>query len=80
MLRAIKRPREEISANAPRLIQIQINPEKIGLLIGPGGLGITGGQPVVDRICTAVVWLAGLSAVVLLWQRSSRVFFGRRRA
>src|SRR5271157_102387 len=37
MLRAFKRPREEISANAPRLIQIQINPEKIGLIIGPGG-------------------------------------------
>jgi polyribonucleotide nucleotidyltransferase len=37
MLRSIKRPREEISANAPRLIQIQINPEKIGLVIGPGG-------------------------------------------
>jgi polyribonucleotide nucleotidyltransferase len=37
MLRSIKRPREEISTNAPRLIQIQINPEKIGLVIGPGG-------------------------------------------
>jgi polyribonucleotide nucleotidyltransferase len=37
MLRAIKRPREAISSNAPRLIQIQINPEKIGLVIGPGG-------------------------------------------
>jgi polyribonucleotide nucleotidyltransferase len=37
MLRAIKRPRDEISANAPRLIQIQINPDKIGLVIGPGG-------------------------------------------
>ena len=37
MLRAIKRPREAISAMAPRLIQIQINPEKIGLVIGPGG-------------------------------------------
>jgi polyribonucleotide nucleotidyltransferase len=37
MLRSIKRPREEISANAPRLIQIQINPDKIGLIIGPGG-------------------------------------------
>jgi polyribonucleotide nucleotidyltransferase len=37
MLRSIKRPRESISANAPRLIQIQINPEKIGLVIGPGG-------------------------------------------
>ena len=37
MLRSIKRPREEISTNAPRLIQIQINPDKIGLVIGPGG-------------------------------------------
>src|SRR5262249_8488836 len=37
MRRSIKRPRDEISANAPRLIQIQINPEKIGLIIGPGG-------------------------------------------
>ena len=37
MLRAIRAPREEISGNAPRLIQIQINPEKIGLVIGPGG-------------------------------------------
>ena len=37
MLRSIKRPRDEISTNAPRLIQIQINPEKIGLIIGPGG-------------------------------------------
>ena len=37
MLRSIKRPREEISSNAPRLIQIQVNPEKIGLIIGPGG-------------------------------------------
>jgi len=40
MLRAIKRPREEISSLAPRLIQIQINPEKIGMLIGPGGKNI----------------------------------------
>lgn len=37
MLRTIKRPREELSGKAPRLIQLQINPDKIGLLIGPGG-------------------------------------------
>jgi polyribonucleotide nucleotidyltransferase len=40
MLRAIKRPRDTISTNAPRLLQVQINPEKIGLLIGPGGKNI----------------------------------------
>ena len=37
MLSAIRRPREEPSAWAPRLIRTHINPEKIGLLIGPGG-------------------------------------------
>jgi len=37
MLRAIKRPREDISVHAPHIMQIQINPEKIGLVIGPGG-------------------------------------------
>ncbi len=37
MLSAIRRPRSEISVWAPRLLRTQINPEKIGLLIGPGG-------------------------------------------
>ena len=37
MLAAISRPRSEISKWAPRLLQTHIDPEKIGLLIGPGG-------------------------------------------
>ena len=37
MLTAIRRPRQEISPTAPRLLQTKIDPEKIGLLIGPGG-------------------------------------------
>jgi polyribonucleotide nucleotidyltransferase len=37
MITAIRRPRAEISGHAPRLLRTQINPEKIGLLIGPGG-------------------------------------------
>jgi polyribonucleotide nucleotidyltransferase len=37
MLSAIRRPRAEISVWAPRLLRTRINPEKIGLLIGPGG-------------------------------------------
>jgi len=37
MLTTISRPRSETSPNAPRLLQIMIDPEKIGLLIGPGG-------------------------------------------
>ena len=37
MLSAIPRPRSEISQWAPRLLRTHIDPEKIGLLIGPGG-------------------------------------------
>ncbi len=44
MLTAIPCPRGEISAWAPRLLRTKINPEKIGLLIGPGGKTIRGIQ------------------------------------
>lgn len=37
MLTEIPRPRRDIAASAPRLSQTKIDPEKIGLLIGPGG-------------------------------------------
>jgi len=37
MLTAIPRPRKDISRWAPRLLQLRIDPEKIGMLIGPGG-------------------------------------------
>ncbi|MDY3558241.1 polyribonucleotide nucleotidyltransferase [Gemmata sp. JC673] len=37
MLSALSAPRKEISRWAPRLIQLKINPEMIGKLIGPGG-------------------------------------------
>jgi len=37
MLAAIPAPRKDLSSYAPRIQTIQINPEKIGLLIGPGG-------------------------------------------
>jgi polyribonucleotide nucleotidyltransferase len=37
MLTTIRRPRTDISPHAPKLVQTSINPEKIGLLIGPGG-------------------------------------------
>jgi polyribonucleotide nucleotidyltransferase len=44
MLMTLRQPRSQISNFAPRLIQIRINPEKIGLLIGPGGKTIKGIQ------------------------------------
>lgn len=37
MLSSISRPRKTVSLHAPKLVQTSINPEKIGLLIGPGG-------------------------------------------
>ena len=37
MLEVIQEPREQLSPFAPRIIKVQINPEKIGALIGPGG-------------------------------------------
>jgi polyribonucleotide nucleotidyltransferase len=37
MLASLPAPRADLSKYAPRIQTIQINPEKIGLLIGPGG-------------------------------------------
>ncbi|MFH1269877.1 MAG: polyribonucleotide nucleotidyltransferase [Candidatus Omnitrophota bacterium] len=37
MKEAIAEPRHELSAQAPRIEIIKVNPEKIGALIGPGG-------------------------------------------
>jgi polyribonucleotide nucleotidyltransferase len=37
MLTTIRRPRPEMSEFAPRMVSTKIHPEKIGLLIGPGG-------------------------------------------
>src|SRR4029077_11103343 len=44
MLSTLRQPRSAISSFAPRLLQVRINPEKIGLLIGPGGKTIKGIQ------------------------------------
>jgi polyribonucleotide nucleotidyltransferase len=37
MLSTIRRPRADIAPTAPRILITKIDPEKIGLLIGPGG-------------------------------------------
>jgi polyribonucleotide nucleotidyltransferase len=44
MDKALARPREELSPYAPRIVTIQISPEKIGDLIGPKGKTIRGIQ------------------------------------
>ncbi len=44
MNKALATPREELSAYAPRIVTMMINPEKIGDLIGPKGKTIRGIQ------------------------------------
>ncbi len=44
MNEAINQPREHLSPHAPRLIQIKIDTDQIGLVIGPGGKTIQGMQ------------------------------------
>jgi len=39
---ALSQPRQELSKYAPRIETIRINPDKIGLIIGPGGKTIKG--------------------------------------
>ncbi len=40
MAQTLAEPRKEMSKYAPRIVQVKINPEKIGALIGPGGKNI----------------------------------------
>ena len=46
MLDCIPAPRAELSPLAPRIISMQIDPDKIRIIIGPGGKTING---IVDR-------------------------------
>jgi len=48
MAKVIDRPRSELSKHAPRISTVQIDPEKIGLLIGKGGETIRGLQEEFD--------------------------------
>jgi polyribonucleotide nucleotidyltransferase len=48
MSQAIERPRAELSVYAPKLVSIEIDPELIGKVIGPGGKVIKGIQEETD--------------------------------
>ena len=62
MIKALDRPREEISPHAPKIIQLRIDPEKIGIVIGPGGKMIkkiqeeTGSQIEIEDDGTVKIW------------------------
>ncbi len=63
----IPAPRPEISEFAPRVFRIQINPEKIGMVIGPGGKMINGliakyGLAAIDIEEDGGVFISGMDA------------------
>ena len=76
MLTTIPRPRKETSRWAPRLLKTKIDPDKIGVLIGPGGKNIrsiqetTGATIEVENdgtvmvACTNAEWAAAAMAQI----------------
>jgi polyribonucleotide nucleotidyltransferase len=69
MLSAIPRPRSTTAESAPRLLRTKIDPQKIGLLIGPGGKTIRGIQEEVG--CTIDVEEDGTVTVAAADQASA---------
>ena len=50
----------------------------VAVLIGPGELSALSPWPVAVRVLTVLGWLAGLGAIVFLWQKPSTVFIKAR--
>lgn len=63
MLSTIRRPRPELPASAPRIVSTKIDPEKIGLVIGPSGKTIRAMQEEsgtqIDIVDDGTVTIAG---------------------
>ncbi len=68
MLKALDRPRDEISPFAPKIVRMVIDPEKIGIVIGPGGKMIkkiqeeTGSTIEIEDDGTVIIWGASLAS------------------
>lgn len=69
MLSTIQRPRDNTASSAPRLVRTTIVPDKIGMLIGPGGKNIrsiqedTGSQIDIDEDGTVTIAAANEEAL-----------------
>jgi polyribonucleotide nucleotidyltransferase len=67
MLRTLERPRDEISPHAPKILLMTIDPEKIGIVIGPGGKMIkkiqdeTGSKIEIEDDGTVKIWGSSLA-------------------
>jgi polyribonucleotide nucleotidyltransferase len=68
MLKSLDRPRDEISPFAPKIIRMTIDPEKIGIVIGPGGKMIkkiqeeTHSTIEIEDDGTVIIWGASLAS------------------
>jgi len=68
MLKALERPRDDLSPYAPKIIMMRIDPEKIGIVIGPGGKMIkkiqeeTGSQIEIEDDGTVKIWGTSLES------------------
>lgn len=75
MLKALDCPRDEISPYAPKVVQISIDPEKIGIVIGPGGKMIkkiqeeTGSRIEIEDSGTVKIWGTSLAGATNAQQR-----------
>jgi uncharacterized membrane protein len=54
--------------------------DTLALLIGPPDIGIRAGEATVTRILAGIIWLIGLTAIVLLWQKGSGAFLRASRS
>ncbi len=78
---AIAKPRAELSPYAPRVISFKVNPEKIGMVIGPGGKNIkkiveeTGVQIDIEDDGTVLITTADAEAAKVARKRIEDVTF-----
>ncbi len=66
------------STTARTLACVLFGLRTVAALIGPGELSALSPWPAAVRVLTVLGWLAGLGAIVLLWQRSSTAFIKAR--
>lgn len=69
---------EKGSITARTLASVLFGLRTVAVLIGPGELSALSPWPVAVRVLTVLGWLAGLGAIVFLWQKTSTAFIKAR--
>ncbi|MEA5471343.1 polyribonucleotide nucleotidyltransferase [Spirulina sp. 06S082] len=74
MMAVLDRPRDELSPSAPRLLSMKIDPDLIGLVIGPGGKTIKG----ITEQTGAKIDIEDNGTVMIFCNRSENAMEARR--